>query len=197
MPTLIACNPTEPKPRLWTKAEFYEMARLGWFDGQKAELLEGEVVVSSPQGPQHYATVKRVARVLSVHFPEGFDVRPQGPIDLGEHTEPEPDVAVVAARDDEYAFAHPQTAALLVEISDTTLISDRNRKASLYARAGIADYWIVNLVDLQLEVYRDPVPDSDAFYGYRYQQQTILTASAMAKPLACPQLEIAVVDLFG
>jgi Uma2 family endonuclease len=171
------------------------MGELGWFTGQKAELLEGEIVVTSPQGPLHYSSLERVARVLAVVLPAPYAVRMQGPLDLGPHTEPEPDVAVVAARADGYASAHPQTALLLVEVSDTTLASDRSRKGSLYARAGIADYWIVNLVDGQLEVYRNPRPNPAQQYGYEYADTMILNVADSASPLCEPSVVISVGDL--
>jgi Uma2 family endonuclease len=185
----------EPRPRLWTRDEYYRMGELGWFNGQKAELLEGEVVVTSPQGPLHFSTLQRVGRVLAVLLPARYDVRSQGPLDLGPHSEPEPDVAVVDACPDGYASAHPQTALLIVEVSDTTLASDRARKGSLYARAGIAEYWIVNLVDRQLEVYRNPRPNPAQRYGHEYADSTILTPADSVSPLCEPSVVIAVADL--
>jgi Uma2 family endonuclease len=185
----------EPRPRLWTKAEYYHMGELGWFNGQKAELLEGEIVVTSPQGPLHFSSLERVARVLAVLLPDPYAVRSQGPLDLGLHTEPEPDVVVVPARPDNYASAHPQTALLIVEVSDTTLASDRARKGSLYARAGIRDYWIVNLVDRRLEVYRNPRPNTAQRYGHEYADRTILTPADSVSPLCEPTVAIAVADL--
>ncbi len=195
MATALPIPRSEPLPRLWTKAEYYHMAELGWFQGQKAELLEGEVVVTSPQGPLHYWCLQRVARVLAVHLPAQWTVRMQGPLDLGLQTEPEPDVAVVPARPDDYASAHPQTAGLIVEVSDTTLVSDRTRKGSLYARAAIADYWIVNLVDGRLEVYRNPRPNPAQSYGHEYADSTLLGPADTVSPLAVPAVSITVADL--
>jgi Uma2 family endonuclease len=171
------------------------MAELGFFEGQKAELLEGEVVVSSPQRPLHYCVVDRVAEVLRRWFEPANRVRMQGPLDLGLHSEPEPDVAVVPAGD--YSTAHPRITLLVVEVSDTTLASDRGRKASLYARAGVTDYWIVNLVDHQLEVYRVPQSDPSQFYGHGYADRKVVQSRDVVSPLASPQLSIPVVDLLG
>jgi Uma2 family endonuclease len=185
----------EPVTRRWTRAEFHEMAERGWFHGQRAELLEGDIVVQSPQKPLHYTTTERVADSLSCHFGAGFHVRMQGPLDLGEHSEPEPDVAVVAGTREDYAAQHPRTAALLVEVSDTTLANDRQRKGSLYARAQIADYWIVNLVHRQIEVYRNPMPDSAHIYGFRYADQLVLSETDFVQPLAAPHLSIPVNEL--
>src|SRR5262245_10736836 len=129
----------EPRTRRWTRAEYYRLADMGLFHGQRVELIEGELMVQSPQKAAHFTTTDRVAELLRQHFGSGFHVRMQGPLDLGPHSEPEPDVAVVAGRREDYATNHPRTAVLIVEVCDTTLTSDRTRKASLYARAGLAD----------------------------------------------------------
>lgn len=185
----------EPHPRLWTKEEYYRLGDLGFFDGQKVELWEGEIVVMSPQKPLHYSVMERVACVLDRYFGAGFHCRMQGPLDVGRLTDPEPDIAVVP--DGDYSTAHPRGALLVVEISDTTLALDRGRKASLYAHGGIADYWIVNLVDRQLEVYRAPQPDSAQFYGHGYARQIILRPNDTVSPLAAPNVTVPVADLIG
>jgi Uma2 family endonuclease len=185
----------EPQVRRWTREEFYRMADLGLFDGQRAELIEGEVMVLSLQKPEHFTTTDRVTELLRLHFGSGYHVRMQVPIDLGPHSEPEPDVAVVRGRREDYGTQHPQTAALIVEVSDTTLSSDRRRKASLYARAGLKDYWIVNLVDHQVEVYRDPALDSTQPYGHGYASATTLVPPAAVSPLAAPAVSLPVADL--
>ncbi len=185
----------DPRARFWTRDEFHRMADLGFFAGQRAELLEGEIMVFSPQKPAHFVAVDQVADLLRQHFAKGFHVRMQGPLDLGPHSEPEPDVAVVKGSRASYRTRHPKSAVLIVEVSDTTLLNDRNRKASLYARAGVADYWIVNLVNRQLEVYRDPQPDSTRPYGHGYGATTILGPGRSVSPLAAPKVSLAVADL--
>jgi Uma2 family endonuclease len=119
----------------------------------------------------------------------------QLPVDFGSYSEPEPDVSVVTGSLEDYTSAHPTTALLVVEVSDSTLSYDRNRKASLYARAGIADYWIVNVVDSQLEVRRQPVPNPGKRYGFDYENVTILHEADIVVPLCRPQVRIAVGDL--
>jgi Uma2 family endonuclease len=185
---------SEPRPRTWTKAEYYRLGELGFFDGQRTELLEGDILVRSPQSWPHASTSDRVLEVLRNKIGSGFWVRNQLPLDLGQNVEPEPDGSVVPGRRDNYS-AHPTVASLIVEISDSTLAFDRGQKASLYAQAGVADYWIVNLVDHQLEVYRRPQPDPTQFYGHGYADQTILHVGDTVSPLAAPQLMIAVADL--
>jgi Uma2 family endonuclease len=214
--------PSDPTPRLWTREEYYRMGDLGLFHCQRVELLEGEIFVLDPpiggpaprrwtreeyyrmgdaglfHGPQkaeHYSRAFRIMELLSVAFATGHHIRLQGPIDFGQLSEPEPDVAVVVGDWSQYAKHHPKTAALIVEVSESRLQYDRTRKASLYARAGIADYWIVNLVDKQLEVRRDPRPDPSQHYGHGYGSLTTLVPPAVVNPLAAPQISLAVADL--
>jgi Uma2 family endonuclease len=194
MPVAELSQQVEPTPRRWTKAEYHRMGELGWFHGQRVELIEGEVMVLSPQRFLHYSSTDRTAEVLRGAFGPGFWVRVQAPLDLRAASEPEPDVSVVAGSREDYQ-AHPTTALLLVEVSDTTLANDRRRKGSLYASAGIADYWIVNLVERRLEVYRNPVPDASYPYGHRYAMVSSLTEADSVSPLAAPQVQIAVADL--
>jgi Uma2 family endonuclease len=183
----------EPTPRRWTREEYYRMGELGLFFGQRVELIEGEIMVLSPQNWPHSSTVDRVGEVLRRVLGAGFWVRTQLPLNL--HTsDPEPDVSVVIGRREDYSD-HPTTAVLLVEVSETTLHYDRTRKASLYARAGIRDYWIVNLVNKQLEVLRDPRPDPTQYYGHGYANLTTLVPPAVVSPLAAPQVSLAVADL--
>jgi Uma2 family endonuclease len=115
------------------------------------------------------------------------------PLNLSPHSEPLPGLAVVPGRARDYSD-HP-TTALLVEVIDTTLSIDRGRKLSLYARSGLADYWIVNLVDGQLEVYRSPAPDPSQLHGFRYASRTVLDPGDVVSPLAMPTASVAVVDL--
>jgi Uma2 family endonuclease len=177
---------SDPSPRRWTKDEFYQMAELGLFWGQKPELIDGEIMVMSPQKALHYVSTLKTSNVLTELIGPNVHVRMQGPLDLGLHSEPEPDVAVVEGKPEDYIEHHPLLTLLLVEISETTLQSDRTRKASLYARARITDYWIVNLVDNQVEVFRDPVPDSTKPYGFGYKDITVYSSGMQITALNLP-----------
>ncbi|MFO0928031.1 MAG: Uma2 family endonuclease [Gemmataceae bacterium] len=150
------------RPRRFSKAEYYRLGELGFFRGQRVELIEGRLMVSSPQNPAHGSAVCRVGYALQQAFGTGYLVRTQLPLDLGQATEPEPDVAVVVGPFSLYDQAHPTAAMLVVEVSDATLNYDRRQKGSLYARGGVTDYWIVNLPDRRLEVYRQPIADRRA-----------------------------------
>jgi Uma2 family endonuclease len=183
----------EPTRRLWTRDEYYRMGEMGLFLGQHVELIEGEIMVFSPQNWPHTSTVARLGEVLQRVLGAGFWVRMQFPLNLST-SDPEPDLSVVTGRLEDYSD-HPTTAVLIVEVSETTLHFDRTRKASLYARAGITDYWIVNLVNNQLEVRRDPRPDPTQLYGHGYASLITLVPPATVSPLAAPQVSLAVADL--
>jgi Uma2 family endonuclease len=184
-----------PQARTWDKQEYYQLGELGFFQGQRVELIEGQIMVLSPQGLMHSACVDRVAETLRAVLASGYWVRMQFPLDLGAVTEPEPDVSVVAGTRGQYMQAHPSTAVLLVEVSDTTLSYDRGSKGSLYAQAGIADYWIVNLNASQVEIYRAPVADPSQPHGHRYCSRTDLVPPATVTPLALPPTRVTVADL--
>jgi Uma2 family endonuclease len=116
-------------------------------------------------------------------------------VSLDDESEPEPDLAVVPGRPTDYRHAHPAHPPLVIEVAESSVVFDRAHKGSLYARAAIQDYWIVNLVDRVLEVYRDPAPDPSAPYGYRYRSVVTLGPPAVISPLAFPTSQIAVADL--
>ena len=120
---------------------------------------------------------------------------PALPLALGEHSEPEPDIAVVAGEPEDYLAAHPATAALVVEVADSSLRLDRRFKAALYAQAGLREYWIVNLVDHTLEVHRDPQPVSDAPDLWMYRSVQVLRPPATVTPQAAPDARIPIAQL--
>jgi len=187
----------EPHVHQWTRDEYYKMAEAGLLDGKHVELIEGQVIEMSPMGSPHITAVTLTGDVLREVFRVGYFVRIQGPFDLGELSEPEPDVAVIAGKVRDYADAHPTTAVLIVEVADTSLAYDRTTKVSLYAKAGIEDYWIVNLIERQLEVYRHPTVDAAQPYGFGYAEITTLRAAERVVPLAMPQASITVADLLA
>jgi Uma2 family endonuclease len=185
-----------PRRRRWTLEEYYRIAEMGLFRDQRVELVDGEILQMPPQKNFHVIGIDLVRQALQAAFGPGHWVRIQAPLHLQPNSAPEPDLAVVPGSSRDYAAKdHPTSALLIVEVSDTTLIYDRGRKASLYARAGVADYWILNLVDNRLEVRRRPVADPSLKTGYRYADVSVLTMAEQATPLAAPQSKIAVGDL--
>ncbi len=173
----------ELKTRRWRRVEYERLVELGVFTGERLELLDGLLVVREPQGSLHASTVAQVARVLERAFGAGWHVRQHAPLALDDASEPEPDVAVVSGEPAAYRAAHPGTAALVVEVADSSLRLDRRLKAALYARNRLPEYWIVNLTDATLEVARDPRPTPEAPESWRYAVVEVLRASASVSPL--------------
>jgi Uma2 family endonuclease len=170
------------------------MGELGLFEGQRVQLIGGEIIQMSPIGHPHSVAVSKVEDALKAVFGKGYWVRVQQPLHLPDDSEPEPDVAV--AKGDRDAFTgHPTSAVLVVEVSDTTLGLDRKRKAGLYARAGVADYWVVNLIDRQVEVHRSPKKDKSQPFGYAYADVRVAKPGETLSPLAAAKAKITVKDV--
>ena len=179
----------------WQRAEYERLVDLDAFRGEPIELIGGELIAAEPQGAYHASAVSTVDYALRAVLPSGWTVRLQAPVALDEESEPEPDLVVVPGRPADYRAAHPEHPVLAIEVAESSLAFDREQKGSLYARAGIEDYWIVNLVDRVLEVYRDPEPDASAAYGWRYGSVIALAPPAVVVPVAFPASRIAVADL--
>ncbi len=173
----------------WTRRQYETMVLQNIFQpGERVELIDGVIVDMSPQKSFHSVATRLVEDALRIAFATRHDVRVQMPLALDDASEPEPDVAVVPGKARDYTQAHPTTAVLVVEVADATLRLDRKTKQAVYARNGIAEYWIVNLKDNCLEVYRDP-------QGDQYCSQMILRCGDTVSPLARPAHAIAVADL--
>jgi Uma2 family endonuclease len=174
--------------------QVYKLAEMGFFDDKHVELIDG-VLYQMTINPPHAVAVGIIGDILRDRFGGGVCVRMEKPLDFGRRNLPEPDFAVVNGAHRDYLKGHPKTARLIVEVSDSTLRKDRVLKAHLYARAGIADYWIVNLNDRQVEVHRNPGPDPSRTGRYRYADVTVVPADGQVSPLAVPGAEIAAADL--
>ena len=184
----------EPKKRRFNRTEYYKMAELGLFDGQRVELIDGEVIQMAPQMERHFVAIELVERALRRVVGNDYWVRTQGPFAVDDISEPEPDVAVVKGSPRDFR-EHPQNALLIVEVSETTYRFDSKIKAGLYASTGIEDYWIVNLNGNRLEVYRQPVADDAQPFGHRYADVKLLSATDAVTCLAFPKAQIKVADL--
>jgi Uma2 family endonuclease len=144
--------------------EYHRMVEARVFDEDEGvELLEGVIVRISPQDAAHAIVVERLNDPLFVHLPPDYVIRCQLPLSLSDADEPEPDVAVIARTTPRSRRAQPTTARLVFEVAGGSLRKDREVKGPLYARAGIPEYVVVNLVDETLEVHRDPDPDAGRF----------------------------------
>jgi Uma2 family endonuclease len=182
--------------RRWSRREYERLIDLGVFRrDERLELLDGALVVREPQNAPHAASLRAVAEALRLAFGPGWDVRTQMPIALDDSSEPEPDVAVVAGSYRDYQRAHPSRPVLVVEVSDATLASDR-RKRGVYARAGVEEFWIVNLRERVLEVYRRPTRAPGSRFGWTYDEVRVLSAGESIAPLAAPDGFVLVDDLF-
>lgn len=161
----------------------------------RIELLGGQMIFKEPQYSAHATAILLVQHALMRVFGPGWVVRAQLPVALDDESEPEPDVSVVPGDPRDYRDAHPERPALIVEVALSRLSFDRQFKGSLYARARIADYWLVNIPDRRLEVYRDPVPDAAATFGWRYASALVLGPESQVAPLAKPESVVIVTDL--
>lgn len=185
----------EPRAHIWTTEEYKPLLELGVFAGKRLELIEGMVIEMSPMGKAHEVAILVALEALQAAFGRGYTVRPQMTLDFSPLSMPEPDLAVVQGSARAHLSAQPTTALLVIEVSDTTLFYDRTQKASLYAKHGIQDYWIINVNQGRLEVYRDPIEDSGARYGYHYGTILPLTRDDHIAPLALPDVSLSVRDL--
>lgn len=171
--------------------EYYRMAETGVLKPDaRVELLNGEIRDMSPIGPFHGGITKYLNKLFSAAAKGRWITAVQDPVRLDDHSEPQPDLVLAQPAPDFYRKRHPRPddVFLLVEISDTSLTTDREEKLPAYGRAGIAEVWIVNLADLTVEVYREP-----HFTGYG--SKTILRAGGVAKPQAFPDVAVDVAEL--
>ncbi|NBC49793.1 MAG: Uma2 family endonuclease [Gammaproteobacteria bacterium] len=182
-------SPALPKAHCWSRFEYERLVDAGGFSADtRVELLDGEIIDMSPQKSAHATAVGLVEEALRHCIGEGYHIRSQKPLALDDRSEPEPDIAVVRGQLRDYAGRHPDTALLIVEVADTSLAYDQGSKALAYARNGVSDYWILNLRDRALEVYRGAESQG-------YGQRRLIDASGQVTPLVAPQCIIRVDDL--
>lgn len=185
-----------PGLRRWTRVEYERLIDDDFLhEDDPIELLDGLLLVKEPQSSRHRTAVLLAANALERAFGDSWFVQTQSPIILDDRSEPEPDVCVVRGSPRDYVNTHPTRPALVVEVADSGLRLARGRKAAAYARARIADYWIVNLVDRLLEVHREPARPGPARRHWGYTAIARLGADAGIAPLAAPSTRIRVADL--
>ncbi|MEO6437389.1 MAG: Uma2 family endonuclease [Tepidisphaeraceae bacterium] len=176
----------EPWTKRWTREEFYLLAEQGHFRGKRVQLIDGEIIEMAPQGHPHSTTISYLTHWAVSVFGADHLVRVQMPLNANANSDPEPDVAVIPRQ--KYTD-HPETARLIIEVSDSSLLLDR-RKAKLYAASGVEVYWIVNLADGQVEVHRHPVVAEE-----RYEEITLFKRGQNVTPLARPAAQLSVTEL--
>ncbi len=175
------------KPFVFTRKEYYTLDDNHFFRNQRVQLIGGVILLESPMNPPHATAIRKATRTTERIFGDGYDVRVQLPVDLGLISEPHPDVAVVAGSIDDFATQHPTNAVLVIEVSDSTLEEDTHAKASLYASGGIEDYWVIDLVNDQVLVFRSPKPDSNSKFGKDYASVSSHKRDDKLTPLAAPE----------
>ena len=182
-------RPLEPLPKRWTRDEYRSLIADGHLTDGKCELIEGEIIEKMSHGRRHIITVTFVIDRLGAIFGVKA-LQTQGTLYVGTASDPEPDVAVLKRNVNEFLDEDPgpENVHLLVEVSDSSLRLDMNTKSGTYARAGIPEYWVVNVNARTLEVFRQPAPQG-------YAQMMTLQANESVRPLAAPEAEIRVSDL--
>ena len=182
---------TGPERRKFTVAEYYRLAEAGiLLPDERVQLIDGEIIVMPPIGPLHATTVGRWHRVFNQRIEGPYSIHSQSPIRIGDGSEPEPDVAIVRFREDDYSSAHPGPAdvLLVIEVSNTTLAFDREVKVNLYADAQIPETWLMNLPDDCIEGFTEPGPEG-------YARHVVYRRGDRIAPAALPDVEFAVDDL--
>jgi Uma2 family endonuclease len=178
----------------WTVDLFHRVNATGVFEGRRPFLIHGVLLEQGPMNPPHAIAMELLVDVMRATFGTGWRVRPQLPLVLGLEIDPFPDVAVVSgtARG---TTEHPNSASLVVEISDTTLAIDTTTKAELYATAGVPDYWVIDLEHRQLIVFRDPQPLPTGLGATAFKTHLTLGPADRVSPLAVPAVSVLVSDL--
>lgn len=179
-----------PQRRPFTRSEYYLMAKSGVFGPEeRVELIEGDILTKAPIGPSHNYGVYILSNIIRTTFDAGYMVCIQSSLSLTDNNEPQPDIMVVLDKGLEYSKRNPNAseAVLVIEIAESTLEYDRKIKAGLYAKAGIPEYWIVNLVNRNLEVYRNP-------NGASYESVQVYEIGQSIQPLRSPGISIPIAD---
>lgn len=180
-----------PRQRLWTVEEYYRIAETEILDpSERVELIEGKIIRRAAKGIGHVIAGRRSRNLLEGRLGGQVLVWTQDPIRLNDYSEPEPDIALVMPPLERYRDRHPTTADvyLIIEIADTTISNDCQKKSRIYARSGIADYWVLDIVDRQLHVFRGPTKDT-------YKNESIFSENETVSLLAFPDVNLLVGEM--
>lgn len=187
--------PSRPPVLRWTTDLFHDVCDAGHFEGRNVILVDGEIIEMPPPNPAHNYGMTVAPEILAPLFRSGYVLRNQMALVLGLWTDPVPDLAFVPGTARDYLTRQATTAALVVEVSDTTLAYDTTEKAELYATGGIADYWVLDVSNGRLLVFRDPRPLSANPPATAYQTCLTLGRGDTVSPLALPGVTVNVADL--
>jgi len=178
-----------PKPFRFTISQYRRLAITDLFHDLKTMLIDGELYVMPLPEPPHDVGITLTHNWLSREFDNGYWVRNQMGFDIGMDNDPGPDLAVVKGTFRDFSRATPTKAEFIVEIADSSLAIDTGRKAELYATAGVPDYWVLDVDNRQLHVFRDPQP------GGTFALHQLLNDAESIAPLASPNANVTVRDL--
>jgi Uma2 family endonuclease len=184
-----------PRPLRWTVALFHAVNSTGAFAGRRPMLIHGVLLEQGPMNEPHATALEKTTEVIRRTFGTGWRVRGQLPLVLGQDTDPFPDLAILPGDSTNPVRAHPTTATLVIEVSDTSLTIDMTEKAELYATAGIPEYWVLDLSARQLHVFRDPAPLANNLGAVAYSTHLTLGPADAVSPLAAPAGTVRVTDL--
>jgi len=203
MATVTVPNDVLPAPQLllppaadgrvrFSRAAYRRMFEAGMFGPEpRVELIDGELMMMSPIGPLQGAIVRRLTQFFVTNLPDSIECSVQLPIIAAEHSEPEPDIALVRRRDDDYQTEHPSASdiVLAVEVSQSSLSFDLGKKLQLYASCGIKEYWVIDVARQTIIVNRDP-------HAATYASTMEYRANHTIAPNEIPNCELAVGWLF-
>ena len=182
-------------PHRFSVNDYYGIVDAGiLLQDARVELLEGQIIDMFPIGPFHSGTVDRLTNLFVLRGGGRWIVRAQNPVRLSDRSEPQPDLALLRLREDFYTKSHPTPAdtLLLVEVADSSLRFDREEKLPVYARAGIVEFWLINLVERVIEVYREPSQEAGV-----YRSVARLSAPEQFAPAAFPDVALSVAELLS
>jgi Uma2 family endonuclease len=189
----LSFTPSPSAVKHWTVEEYHRMAELGLFQsGERTELIAGQILLMSPKGAPHVTALQLLGTILETELDGLALIRTQDPIHLDNFSEPEPDLVVVCGGVLDYADRHPQPQDiyLVVEVADSTLKYDCDTKDKIYAKAEIAEYWVLDVKGRQLHIFRDPS-------AVGYTSHTILRESANASPVAFSAISISIQSMLS
>jgi Uma2 family endonuclease len=174
----------------WTVQDYHRISELGFLIDDRTELIDGQITIMAAKGTPHVTSLHLLANALRDRLGDLALVRTQDPIHLDDFSEPEPDLAIVQGTILDYVEQHPRPEQiyLVVEVADSTLKQDCQIKDKLYAKPGIADYWVLAPQKRHLHIFRKPTPTG-------YTEHLILSEPSQASPLAFPDFAIALTSI--
>ena len=188
VPDVQGIPASSPRTRKFTVDEYYLMAEVGILKSdERVELIEGEILVMPPIGPEHAWNVDFTSDFITRRLDERFIVRGQNPVRLSDASEPQPDIAIMLRRTEGYGAAHPTPAdvLLVIEVADSSLQYDRNIKAHIYGRSGVPETWVRNLPEDCIERFTEPGPDGYAQHTVHRRGETLTPSVAAGFGVGC------------